>query len=49
MVINGKVEFETCGQVHHPALCEELFIPAGVVHSVRNIGHTTARWLYGYN
>ena len=26
----------------------ELHIPAGAVHSARNIGDATARWLYGY-
>lgn len=49
MVLEGEVEFEIDGAVHHPAIGEELFIPAGAVHSVRNIGNTTSRWLYGYN
>lgn len=49
MVMEGEVEFEIDGTVHHPAIGEELFIPVGAVHSVRNIGNTTARWLYGYN
>jgi len=47
-VLEGEMEFEVGGEVHHPQPGEELFIPAGVVHSARNIGHTTARWLYGY-
>jgi hypothetical protein len=34
--------------VHHPQIGEELLIPAGAVHSARNIGKTTARWHYGY-
>jgi hypothetical protein len=25
-----------------------VFIPARALHTVRNIGGTTARWLYGY-
>jgi hypothetical protein len=25
-----------------------LLIPAGTVHSPRNVGKTTARWLHGY-
>jgi hypothetical protein len=29
-------------------LRQELLIPAGTIHSARNIGKTTARWLYGY-
>ena len=49
MVIEGHMEFVIDGSVIHPDPGEELFIAAGAVHSVRNIGSTTARWLYGYN
>jgi len=48
MVLEGDVEFEIDGVIHHPRPGEELFIPAGASHSVRNQGKTTARWLYGY-
>jgi quercetin dioxygenase-like cupin family protein len=48
MVIDGSVEFEIGGKIHHPKPGDELLIPAGVVHSVRNIGESTAHWLYGY-
>jgi len=48
MVLEGRMEFEIDGAVHHPSPGEELLIPAGAVHSVRNTGDTTARWLYGY-
>jgi quercetin dioxygenase-like cupin family protein len=48
MVIDGTVEFEISGKIHQPHQGEELFIPAGAVHSVRNIGGTTAHWFYGY-
>ncbi len=48
IVLEGKMGFEIAGQVRHPNLGEELLIPACVVHSARNIGATTARWLYGY-
>ena len=41
-------QFEIAGRVCHPEIGEELLIPAGAVHSARNIGATTARWLYGY-
>jgi quercetin dioxygenase-like cupin family protein len=47
-VLEGEMEFEVAGVVHHPQAGEELLIPAGAVHSARNIGKTTARWLYGY-
>jgi len=48
MVVDGTVEFEIAGKIHHPKAGEELFIPALANHSVRNIGATTAHWLYGY-
>jgi len=48
MVLEGDVEFEISGKVLRPAVGEELFISAGVLHSVRNTGKTTSRWLYGY-
>ncbi len=48
LVLEGSMEFEIEGRIHHPAIGEELFIPAGARHSARNIGRTTARWLYGY-
>ena len=46
--MDGDVEFEIDGKAFRPSAGEELFIPAGVVHSVRNRGKTTSRWLYGY-
>ncbi|HEB78634.1 MAG TPA: cupin domain-containing protein [Methylothermaceae bacterium] len=48
MVMEGEMEFEVQGKVYHPKPGEELFIPADAVHSARNIGNRTARWLYGY-
>ena len=48
MIVEGEVEFEIEGVIHRPDPGEELFIPAGAVHSVRNLGRTQARWLYGY-
>jgi len=46
--LEGRLELEIEGAVTHPAVGEEVFIPARAVHSVRNIGGTPARWLYGY-
>ena len=48
VVLDGEMKFEVAGQVCHPVIGEELLIPAGAIHSARNIGMTTARWLYGY-
>jgi hypothetical protein len=36
------------GVLHRPQVGEELLIPAGAVHPARNVGKTTARWLYEY-
>ena len=48
IVLEGDMEFEVQGQVYHPQPGDELLIPAGAVHSARNIGSTTGQWLYGY-
>ena len=48
MTLEGDVEFEIDGHVLRPRVGEEVLIPAGVIHSVRNRGSTTSRWLYGY-
>jgi quercetin dioxygenase-like cupin family protein len=48
VVLEGELEFEINGEICHPKTGEEVYIPAGAVHSVRNIGASTARWLYGY-
>ena len=48
MVLDGNVEIEIKGVIQNPSPGEEIFIPAQALHSVRNKGQTTARWLYGY-
>jgi mannose-6-phosphate isomerase-like protein (cupin superfamily) len=48
MVVEGKVQFEIAGTIHRPQAGEELLIPAGARHTVRNLGKTESRWLYGY-
>ena len=48
MVIEGKLEIEMQGRIFSPEVGEEVFIPAKVNHSVRNIGGTISKWLYGY-
>jgi quercetin dioxygenase-like cupin family protein len=47
-VLEGEMEFEVAGKMHRPMPGTELLIPAGKVHSARNIGNTAALWLYGY-
>ncbi len=48
IVIDGAVEFEIEGRIVRPGPGEELRIPAGAVHSARNVGSTTSHWLFGY-
>ncbi len=48
MVVEGEVEFEIAGVIHRPRAGDELLIPAGARHTVRNLGTTESRWLYGY-
>ena len=48
MVLEGELELEMQGRVFRPKVGEEVFIPGSVTHSVRNVGGTTAQWLYGY-
>lgn len=49
MVIDGDVEFEFNGKTLRPRPGEELLIPAGASHTVRNVGQTTSHWLFGYS
>lgn len=48
LVVQGEVEFEVEGVVHRPHAGEELLIPGGTSHTVRNVGDTESRWLFGY-
>jgi len=48
MVMEGDLELEMQGRTFRPKVGEEILVPAQVKHSVRNVGGTTARWLYGY-
>lgn len=47
-VIEGRIEQEVNDKAKTLAPGDEEFIPARANHSVRNIGGTTAKWLYGY-
>lgn len=48
MLIDGEIELQFAGQVLRPAVAQEVLIPAGVAHTVINIGRTTNHWYYGY-
>jgi len=48
MLVAGEIELEVNGKMFRPAIGEEILIPANVFHSVKNVGNTRNRWLYGY-
>jgi quercetin dioxygenase-like cupin family protein len=48
LVLEGELELQIQGRTFRARPGEEVFIPAHARHSVRNVGGTTARWLYGY-
>jgi uncharacterized cupin superfamily protein len=48
MLVEGKLELVVDGRTMTPAVGEEIEIPAGAMHTVRNSGGTTSRWLYAY-
>jgi len=47
-VLEGTIELTTGGRTARLGPGDESFIPARGTHTVRNVGGTTARWLYGY-
>ena len=46
MPVEGEIEMQ--GRRLRPAVGEEVLIPAGVPHTVRNLGNGQNRWCYGY-
>lgn len=48
MLVEGEIEVEIRGQKTRPKPGEEVLIPQGAIHSVRNLGKGESRWLYGY-
>ena len=48
MLVEGEIELEFQGQTLRPPIAEEILIPAGTAHTVRNVGSVTNRWYYGY-
>jgi mannose-6-phosphate isomerase-like protein (cupin superfamily) len=47
-VLEGTIELTARGRTERLGPGDEAFIPARHPHTVRNVGGTTARWLYGY-
>jgi mannose-6-phosphate isomerase-like protein (cupin superfamily) len=48
-VIEGALEMTVGGETCAVGPGDEVFIPRGALHSVRNPHHATTRWLYGYD
>lgn len=49
MVVKGEVEIILDDKSLMPTIGEEIFIPKGCIHTVKNIGDTVSEWYYGYN
>lgn len=48
VLMEGQLEVGVGEETARIAVGDEWLIPEGAVHSVRNVGKSTARWLYGY-
>ena len=48
-VVEGRLEVTVAGETVIVEEGDEVFIPKGAVHSVRNVHGATTRWLYGYD
>lgn len=48
-VQQGRLEMEIEGKVVEMGPGDEVFIPKGALHSVRNIHPGVSKWLFGYD
>lgn len=48
-VVEGRLQITVEGETVTARPGDEIFIPAGAVHTVKNIHDQTTYWLYGYN
>lgn len=48
MLLEGTCQIELDGGAVRMHVGDELMIPAGARHTVRNCGEGAARWLHGY-
>ncbi len=48
-VVEGRLEMAVAGATVTVGPGDEVFIPKGARHSLRNIHHGTTIWLYGYD
>ncbi len=49
MVLKGRLEIDVAGVLVDAEEGDEIFIPAGAVHTVRNTAPSSTSWLYGYD
>ena len=48
VLAEGEIEIEIESKSQRPQIGEEVFIPAHVIHTVRNVGSMGNVWYYGY-
>ena len=48
-VVEGRLEMEVAGETVTVEPGDEVFIPKGALHSLRNVHHATSVWPYGYD
>ena len=48
MLVEGEIELAFDGRTLRPGVGEEVLIPAGSRHTVRNTGAVSNRWCFGY-
>jgi len=48
-VVEGELRLTVGGETMICGEGDEVFIPKGTVHSVKNVAPGTTRWLYGYD
>lgn len=48
-VAEGRLEVKVAGSRFVAEPGDEVFIPKGALHSVKNVHVTATRWLYGYD
>jgi mannose-6-phosphate isomerase-like protein (cupin superfamily) len=48
MLVEGEIELDVDGRTLRPGVGEEVLIPAGSRHTVRNTGTSSNRWCFGY-
>ncbi len=48
-VVEGRLEVTVGGETGTIGPGDEVFIPRGTPHSVRNVHYATTRWLFGYD